>query len=75
MEKMKQHFLKSCNIALLASLALLGFASCEREPLEEGEERFMYGTPRSELVIKDKVEVGKEFINLDDDALRPEDDE
>ena len=52
MKKMKQYFLKKCNVVLVALLGVFGF-SCSSN--NDGYDVPMYGTPLADFVIKGAV--------------------
>ncbi|MDR0333372.1 MAG: radical SAM-associated putative lipoprotein [Dysgonamonadaceae bacterium] len=56
MKKLKHLFLKSFNAVLMAILALLGFANCDRMGLDMyGTPTPEYGVPSVDFIVKGKV--------------------
>ena len=56
MKKLNQSFLKKFNAILVVLLAVFGFSGCNPcEPDEPNGSDSMYGSPRTEFVVKEKV--------------------
>ena len=56
MKKLNRSFLKKFNAVLIVLLAVFGFSGCNPdEPYDPNGDDRMYGSPRTEFVVKEKV--------------------
>ena len=54
MKKLNRSFLKKFNAVLIVLLAVFGFSGCNPDEPDD-ENLLLYGIPRAEFVVKEKV--------------------
>jgi putative lipoprotein (rSAM/lipoprotein system) len=55
MKKINRKFIRGTNWALAGLMSVLGFASCEKNSSDNGDNVAEYGTPYAEFVVSGKV--------------------